>query len=123
MTWLLVAEDNEDLREVLADALRKHRYEVRTAADGAEVVRILDEAEEMPAVLLLDMVMPRVSGYEVLRAMRSLGKARRVPVVVLTGTGEMTDADVRAYAVTEVLHKPVLVEQVLAAIDMAARRS
>ena len=116
MTWLLVAEDAADLRETLAEALRGHGYEVRTAADGAQVVRLLDEAVEMPAVLLLDLIMPRVSGREVLQAMRGLGRARLVPVVVVTGV-EMSDADIAAFEVTEVLQKPVAVERLFAAID------
>jgi CheY-like chemotaxis protein len=93
MTWLLVAEDSEDLREMLADALRGHGYEVHTAGDGAEVVQMLDAAAEMPAVVLLDLVMPRVSGREVLRAMRSVGRARHVPVVLITGL-ELSEADI-----------------------------
>jgi two-component system KDP operon response regulator KdpE len=120
MTWLLVAEDDADLRDALAEALRGHGYEVRTASDGADVIQMLDEAAEMPAVLLLDLMMPRVDGREVLQAVRGLGRARLVPVVVVTGV-EMSDADVAAYDVSEVLQKPVTVERLLAAIDTACR--
>jgi len=119
MCWILLADDNDDLRDVLAEALRGHGYDVHTATDGAEVVRLLDCATEMPAVLLLDLAMPRVTGREVLRAMRSLGRARRVPVVVLTGSDELTDADVAAFDVAEVLRKPVTVERLFAAVDVA----
>jgi|HubBroStandDraft_5_1064220.scaffolds.fasta_scaffold206099_2 CheY-like chemotaxis protein len=87
MKWLLLAEDNDDLRNQLAEALRAHGYDVHTAADGNEVVQMLDMVTEMPAVVLLDLVMPRVGGREVLRAMRSVGRARHVPVVVLSGVG------------------------------------
>jgi two-component system KDP operon response regulator KdpE len=120
MTWLLVAEDDAELRDALAEALRGHGYEVRTASDGADVIRMLDEVAEMPAVLLLDLMMPRVDGREVLQAVRGLGRARLVPVVVVTGV-EMSDADVTAFDVTEVLQKPVTVERLLAAIDTACR--
>jgi two-component system KDP operon response regulator KdpE len=120
MTWLLVAEDDADLREALAEALRGHGYEVRTAADGADVIRMLDEEAEMPAVLLLDLMMPRVDGRDVLQAVRGLGRARLVPVVVVTGD-EMSDADVAAFGVTEVLQKPVAIERLFAAVDTACR--
>ena len=119
MRWILVADDNDDLRDVLAEALRGHGYDVHTATDGAEVARLLDDATEMPAVLVLDLAMPRVTGREVLRAMRSLGRARRVPVVVLTGGDELSDADLAAFDVTEVLRKPVAVERLFAAVDVA----
>jgi len=80
MTWLLIAEDSEDVREMLAEALRLHGYEVRTCSDGGEAIQMLDAATEMPAVLLLDLLMPRVSGREVLQALRGHTRARHVPV-------------------------------------------
>jgi CheY-like chemotaxis protein len=122
MTWLLVAEDSDDLREMLADALRGRGYEVHTAGDGAEVVQMLDAAAEMPAVVLLDLLMPRVSGREVLRAMRSVGRAMHVPVVLITGL-ELSEADISAFDVAEVLQKPVPAERLFAAIDKACERS
>jgi CheY-like chemotaxis protein len=120
MTWLLVAEDNDDLRKVLAEALRERGYDVHTAADGAEVVQMLDVANEMPAVVLLDLVMPRVSGREVLRAMRTLGKARHIPVVVLAANG-LEDYEVDAFGVTAVLLKPARLENVFAVLDGICR--
>ena len=119
MTWLLVADDNDDVRELLAAALRTRGHVVSTAADGAEVVRMLDQATEMPGVLILDLVMPRVTGREVLRAIRSLGRARRVPVVVVTGYDDLSDADVAALDVAALLRKPVAMESLLAAVDQA----
>ena len=112
MTWLLVAEDSDDLREMLADALRGRGYEVHTAGDGAEVVQMLDAAAEMPAVVLLDLLMPRVSG----------GRAMHVPVVLITGL-ELSEADISAFDVAEVLQKPVPAERLFAAIDKACERS
>ena len=85
MTWLLIADDNDDLRETLAKALREHGYIVQTAADGAAVVRMLDLADSLPALVLLDLLMPNLTGRAVLHGMRSLARTRDVPVVVLTG--------------------------------------
>jgi CheY-like chemotaxis protein len=118
MTWLLVAEDSDELRETLADALRGQGYEVHTAGDGVEVVQMLDAATEMPAVLLRDLLMPRVSGREVLRTIRKAGRARHVPVVLVTGL-ELSGADISAFEVADVLQKPVAVERLFAAIDKA----
>jgi DNA-binding response OmpR family regulator len=119
MTWLLVADDNDDVRELLAAALHTRGHVVRTAADGAEVVRILDNATEMPGVLILDLVMPRVTGRELLRAIRSLGRARRVPVIVVTGHDALSDEDIAALDVAVLLRKPVAIERLLAAVDQA----
>jgi len=112
MTWLLVAEDNDDLRETLAEAIREHGYIAHTAAGGAAAVRMLDLADSLPALVLLDLLMPDVSGRDVLKAMRSLTKTRDVPVVVLTGT----DAEgwgLSEFRVTDVLLKPVSVDHVI----------
>ena len=115
MTWLLVADDDPDARAALAAALRAQGYEVRTAADGADVVWMLDEADPMPALVLLDAIMPRVTAVETLRAMRSLGRASRVPVIVMAGA-EAEAADLADSGATEVLLKPPSLDRVLAAV-------
>ena len=84
MNWLLVAEDHDDLREQLAAALRGYGYRVRTASDGPEALRILRAAADMPEAVLLDFLMPQLTGWEVLQSMRSSDRMRHVPVVVLT---------------------------------------
>jgi CheY-like chemotaxis protein len=117
MTWLLVADDDEDLRFVLSEALDEHGYEVRTASDGEEVVRMLDAAETMPALVILDLLMPHVSGREVLQAMRRVARTRRVPVIVLSGAP--VEQELSGYGVSAVLLKPVPIQTLVAAIDEA----
>ena len=116
MTWILVAEDNDDLRAQLAEALREHGYCVQAAADGAEAVQMLDEAVEMPALVLLDLVMPGVTGREVLRAMRRLERSREVPVVALSAV-TMGDDELTELAVFAAFLKPTPVEPLFATID------
>lgn len=120
MTWVLLAEDDDDLREALAAVLRAHGYRVQTAADGDQAVLELVGATELPAVVLLDLLMPHVNGREVLRAMRSLDCAKHVPVVVVTGL-DLSDAERSVLDVAEVVPKPVAVQRLLAAIDRACR--
>jgi CheY-like chemotaxis protein len=115
MTWLLVADDDLDACEALASALRELGFDVRTAADGADVVWMLDEADPLPALVLLDAIMPRVTAVETLRAMRSLGRANRIPVVVMAGSAAEA-ADLVDSGATEVLRKPLSLDSVLAAI-------
>jgi DNA-binding response OmpR family regulator len=120
MTWLLVAEDDDDLRKQLADALREHGYDVHTAADGSEVVQMLDVASEMPAAVLLDLVMPHLGGREVLRAMRSVARTAHVPVVILSGIA-LEDYEVEALGVAAVLLKPAALQNVFAVLDGICR--
>ena len=121
MTWILVADDDEELRSQLADALSDRGYEVDTAADGAQVVEMLDSAAEMPAVVVLDLLLPRVRGVDVIRAMRGIGRARHVPVILLSGASihddELTGLDVAAVFV-----KPVAATALFDAIERACRR-
>lgn len=115
MSSLLVAEDNEDLRLFLAEALRLDGHEVRTAADGVEVARLLDDAATMPDLVLLDLVLPRVSGRDVLRAMRSVQRSRHIPVVVLTG--QLVDSrELSPFGVSTVLLKPVAIDILIATV-------
>jgi DNA-binding response OmpR family regulator len=102
MIWLLVAENDDDLRKQLADALREHGYDVHTAADGSEVVQMLDVVSEVPAAVLLDLVMPHLGGREVLRATRSVTRTAHVPVVILSRV-TLEDYEVEALRVVAVL--------------------
>ncbi len=121
MTWLLVAEDDDDLREQLADVLRGHGYVVHTACDGAAAVRMLDVAESLPALMLLDLLMPHVSGREVLEAMRSLAKTRDVPVVVVTGI-DTEGMGLSAFGVKDILLKPVSVDRLMGVVRRVVGR-
>jgi AraC-like DNA-binding protein len=82
---VLVVDDDEEARErysaVVAEALPG--YPVRTAGDGAEALALM--GEETPCLVILDLMMPEVDGFEVLDAMRADPRTRRVPVLVLSG--------------------------------------
>jgi CheY-like chemotaxis protein len=82
MRTLLLVEDDEDLRDVVSLALRGDSYRVVEAEDGfGALARI--EAEGLPDLILLDMNMPGMNGWELARVMRERG-LWRVPVVVIT---------------------------------------
>ena len=86
---ILVADDDPVIREAVAEILEIEGYRVRTAADGVEALRLL--RQELPALLILDMRMPGLSGWEVAAELRSL--AIDVPILVMTAA-----RDARAWA-------------------------
>lgn len=87
---VLVVEDDPDMRQLVEEILTDEGYRVHTAGDGQAA---LDEvARELPAMILLDMRMPRMNGWEFARAFRER-YGRRAPIVVLTAA-----ADARARA-------------------------
>lgn len=88
---VLLVEDTELIRKLYADKLLDEGYEVRTAADGLEGLRVLHH--EAVDLVLLDLMMPRMSGLEMLEAMRADPRTENTPVIVLSNLGQ--DADVQ----------------------------
>ena len=89
---LLVAEDNPDMRSYLKAILRKH-YRIVTAKDGAEA---LEQAQRVrPDLILTDVMMPKMSGYDLLQAVRADKGLRSVPVIFLTARAG-TDARIES---------------------------
>jgi GAF domain-containing protein/CheY-like chemotaxis protein len=115
---VLVIDDEEDVREALADMLREHRHAVTLAADGAEgLERLRDEAFD---VVLTDLAMPGISGWQVAQAV----KAARpdLPVVLVTGWGvELPAEQLRAHGVDRVMTKPFRLRDVLEVVASLRR--
>lgn len=93
---ILLAEDEPDDVELTTLALRKSRVanEVVVARDGVEALDLLHGTgalSDLPALVLLDLKLPRVDGIEVLRAVRGHERTRFLPVVVLTSSREERD--------------------------------
>jgi DNA-binding response OmpR family regulator len=88
---VLVAEDDPDILQLLAFTLEGAGYEVMQAADGAEALRLASELR--PDLAVLDVMMPKLTGYEVTRKIREQDSTRGMSVVLLTA--RVQEADVR----------------------------
>jgi CheY-like chemotaxis protein len=93
---VLVADDNEDAVRSLAMMLRAMGHEVHTAQDGAEVLEAA--AEIMPTLILMDIGMPRMNGYDAARRIREQPWGRTITLVALTGWGLEEDKRLAAEA-------------------------
>lgn len=106
---VVVVDDDELARELVARLLQKLALvnPLVFAEDGDRAVDLLSTGP-MPALVLLDLDMPRRSGLEVLAWLRSDARLRRIPVIMLTGSAELEEVD-RAYelGITSYLVKPV----------------
>jgi CheY-like chemotaxis protein len=86
---ILVVDDNEDAARSMARLLTLVGNEVRTAHDGIEAVETADEFR--PEIILMDMGMPRLNGYEATRRIRERPWGRYVKIIALTGWGQEND--------------------------------
>ena len=118
---ILLVEDNRDDEDLarLAIELSGVSCEVHVARDGAEALDMLigstpgqlTDLDATPRLVLLDLKMPKVSGLEVLKRMRSHPRTKNVPVVVLTSSSERRDmADAYACGANSYIRKPVDLE-------------
>src|SRR5262245_22552685 len=80
---ILVVEDDADTRESLRAVLEVARYDVRTASNGREALEVLARIEA-PGLILLDLMMPVMSGFEFLAARREDAALERIPVVIVS---------------------------------------
>ena len=119
MTRILVVEDEAGLRQGLEINLRHENYETVTAGDGEEAIRLFHA--EAPDLVLLDLMLPKKSGFEVLDHIRKVSK---VPVILLTARGQETDK-VRGLrgGADDYVTKPFGVQELFARIDAVMRRS
>jgi CheY-like chemotaxis protein len=106
---VLIVEDDGDLRGALAECLRLEGYCVAEASDGAGALACLRDGAR-PALILLDLIMPRMDGSQFLGAVREEGGLARIPVVLVTGTPPQ-DLEGKVQAI---LMKPIGVDDLLA---------
>jgi DNA-binding response OmpR family regulator len=83
VTKVLIVDDEPNIREVVGLYLRRDGHDVVSAADGEEALEVFRESE--PDLVVLDLMLPKISGLEVCRRMRAV---RRVPLIMLTARGE-----------------------------------
>ncbi|MEP3481440.1 MAG: response regulator [Fuerstiella sp.] len=88
---ILIADDNEQNRELLDAYLADEDFEILMAADGQETLEVVDANE--PDLILLDIMMPRMSGYEVCEKLKADAEKRKIPVLMVTALNEMGDIE------------------------------
>ena len=88
---VLVAEDDRFLRRACEMSLRQLGFTVLLAKDGEEALAIIEK--ERPDLILLDLLMPRVTGLDVLRSLKSAERTRSIPVLILTNSSRAKDIE------------------------------
>ncbi len=106
MIKILLAEDSKFLRMATERALARAGYEVCSAADGEEALRMA--REKLPDLILLDMLLPKMSGPDVLAALQNDSLTRAIPVVVITGMSQKNAERLRKDGAMGFLEKSAL---------------
>ena len=110
MAKILIAEDEPDIRELVAFTLRFAGHEVVTASNGEEAVQTA--GREFPDLILMDVRMPRMTGYDACRVMKANPELKDIPVVFLSAKGQESEIQTGLEAgAEEYLLKPFAPDQ------------
>lgn len=124
---ILVVDDDPDIIEALTTILESTgEYRIRTARDGQECLQAIKD--EMPDLLILDLLMPRMDGFAVVRDLRQHSRYRKLPIMILTSVRE--DASYRRYEletglamdVQDYIEKPVPPAELLRRVGLLLKR-
>jgi DNA-binding response OmpR family regulator len=120
MARILVVDDNPDIRLLVSTILEDEGHDVTVAIDGRDALRIL--GEESPDVIVLDVMMPEMDGYGVLRQLRATGRASKARVLMLTAKNNEADW-LRGYqsGANQYLTKPFDPEELIEAVEKLVR--
>ncbi len=120
--YILIAEDESRQAEILKFNLEEQGFRVGLAADGLKALEMIDDA--LPDLLILDWMLPEVSGIKIMRKLRSEAETRSLPVIMLTARGEEDDR-VRGFevGVDDYVVKPYLPSELIARVRAVLRRS
>ncbi|HEV8244817.1 MAG TPA: response regulator [Polyangiaceae bacterium] len=115
---ILIVEDSDDAREMMADLLRYAGYRVEEARNGLEAYRLLSACDEQPNLVLLDLMMPVMSGPELVEALSDDPKLAELPIVIVSAAME----SISTGSVKRALKKPVSFDLLLKVVDECCTR-
>lgn len=114
MKHVVVVDDDKEIREIIAVALSYNGFEVAVASNGSQLQSLLDA--QIPDLILLDVMMPGLDGYQLFYHLRHDPQTSHIPVIIMTAHSEDIYArishDLGAYHITKPFHPLALVETV-----------
>jgi CheY-like chemotaxis protein len=113
-TKVLIAEDNLESQELLRLILESEGFIVTAAADGEKAIDILREIR--PDVVVTDLLLPSVSGGDLIRHVRGTAELAKIPIVVISAYGDHYEAEALAVGANVVLKKPLDSDLLISAI-------
>ena len=113
---VMVVDDSITVRKVTARLLQRHQFQVMTAKDGVDAITQLHD--DIPDVMLLDIEMPRMDGFELATIIRHDERLKHIPIIMITSrTGEKHRERAEEIGVNQYLGKPYNEDKLLSTID------
>jgi two-component system chemotaxis response regulator CheY len=113
---ILIVDDELSIREMMADLRADEGYSVQTAIDGVDALAQLHTSSDLPELIVLDLMMPRMNGWEFRAALRQDPALASIPVVVLSAHPDVAQMS-QTLSVAEYLPKPIHIDRLLAIIQ------
>jgi CheY-like chemotaxis protein len=118
--WILIVDDDADVRELWSDTLTRGGYRILTARNGRDALALM--AAVVPDVIVLDLCMPEMTGSEFLQALQRSPAGRRIPVLIVSGyLEEATPSSLAGLNIVGRLAKPLNLADLLTALPGASR--
>jgi CheY-like chemotaxis protein len=109
---ILLAEDDEDLREAMVETLSDAGYSVEAVANGRDAIEWLEDTDHPPKLILLDLMMPIMDGWQFLEKREKTPKVASVPVVVLSASASFESTS----ETVAFMRKPIALKPLLAIV-------
>lgn len=119
MSLILIVEDDPEINALMALTLRVENYDVAQARDGAQGIKLA--CERLPDLILLDVMMPRMSGYDVANALSQMPDTMHIPIIFVTAKSEMEDRVRGLEMGFDYVCKPFAAPELLARVRVALR--
>ena len=110
---ILIVEDSKQTQSILKEILEKEGYFVFSAYDGIDGIRIAKR--EIPNLILLDLLLPKISGFDICQKLREDEKTRKIPIIILSTLADEknTYEKLKRYDVVKLIPKPYTIDEVL----------
>ncbi len=114
---ILIVEDKDNIRNLLSINLKARGYKTHCVGSAEEALTVL--SEQVPGLMLLDISLPGMTGWELLSVIEEKALNTNLPVVVITGTPPTAQETKQHTNVVDVIVKPILIERFISAVEQA----
>lgn len=117
--YVLLIDDDVDISEAIKAILIDEGYQISCVYNGKEALEFLDNAKSNPSLILLDIMMPKMNGYEFRKEQLKDNRINKIPTVVFSAAGKFEDEE--SYQFTETIKKPLDLERLLKLVSTHLR--